>query len=241
MTRASSNRPPILWLALAVVTTVLLGITLYMIFFFAPIERQMGIAQKIFYIHVPSAWGMYIGFVTCGICSGIHLFTSGKKGRLWDSLAVSGAEIGVLFCMAVLVTGPLWARKAWGIWWTWDPRLTSTMLAGLVFLSYLALRSFGTAGAAERRFASALGLLGLLVLPIIHYATRRWGGQHPTVITDQGGGLHPDMAVTFGVSSVAFVCLAILLLWTRSRMELSRRRLQEADMTAIQSGLLEEA
>ena len=98
-----------------------------------------------------------------------------------------------MFCAIVLVTGPLWARKAWGTYWTWDPRLTTTLLIGMIYVAYLLLRNLGATGEAERRFAAGLGLLGGALMPIIHYSVQLWRGQHPTVITAKGGGLHPDM------------------------------------------------
>jgi len=234
----ASSRPPLPFIILAVLTAAVFLVDLWAIFILAPVEDQMGIVQKIFYFHVPSAYAMYLGFVVCGVSSAVYLV---KRTPRWDGWALAGAEIGTLFCLIVIITGPLWARKAWGIWWTWDPRLTSTMLAGLVFAAYLALRSFGTAGETERVFSAGLGIVGILDLPIIHYATRKWGGQHPTVITKQGGGLHPDMGTALAISFVAFTLLVVLLLWARARTQAAGQRLQEAELEAAQMGLLEDA
>lgn len=207
-----------------ILSMVALGVLFYLVFFFAPIEARMGIVQKIFYIHVPSAYGMYLGFLLSGVASGIYLVNRSDKADAW---AIAGAEVGMLFAVTVLLTGPIWARKAWGVWWpAQDPRLMSTLLAAMVFAAYLALRSFGPGGGAERRFAAGIGLVGILDLPIIHYATRRWGGQHPTVITDKGGGLHPDMRTALMVGFVAFTLLAVWLLWTRFRLERSRQSVE---------------
>jgi heme exporter protein C len=232
----SIRRPWASW-ALGVAVMALLLASLHAIFVVAPVEAQMGIVQKIFYFHVPSAFAMYLGFGLAGLGSAIYLL---RRNATWDAVAVAGAEVGVLFCVIVLSTGPLWARKAWGVWWTWDPRLTTTLLAGMVFVSFLALRSFGQTGEAERRFASALAFLGLLILPIIHYSVQRWRGQHPTVISSGGGGLDSEMQAALWTSVAAFLLLAILLLSLRVRVELHRQRLDDLRMDAAERGLWED-
>lgn len=207
------------WALLLISTAALFVATLYLAFIVAPVERQMGIVQKIFYFHVPSAYAMYIGYVVSGVGSAVYLW---KRDPKWDALGVAGAEVGTLFCLIVLSTGPLWARKAWGVWWTWDPRLTTTLLAGMIFLAYLALRSMGDAGEVEKRFAAGLALFGLIDLPLIHYSVQRWRGVHPTVITGKGGGLESEMYWALGLSFVAFTGLAILLIWMRASLERQR-------------------
>jgi len=234
MTRAPSAG----WIALAVTTAVLLVASLYAIFAVAPVELQMGVVQKIFYFHVPAAYAMYVGFFTCAVGSVVYLV---KRSERWDAIAVAGAEVGLLFCVSVLVEGPLWARKAWGVWWTWDPRLTTTLLAGLVFFSYVILRAFGASGEAEKKFAAGLAIVGLLDLPIIHYSVQRWRGQHPTVITGKGGGLAPSMVPALVLSFVLFTALAILLMWARTRAERMRQRVHALELEAAERGLLEEA
>ncbi len=237
MTRPARTRPPLGWLGLATLTMALLAITLWAIFFHAPVERTMGIVQKIFYFHVPSAYAMYVGFGTCGVASAVFL---AKRKDAWDAVAVAAAEVGLLFCAIVLITGPLWARKAWGVWWTWDPRLTTTLLAGMIFTAYVVLRSFG-AGETERRFAAGLAIVGLFDLPIVHYAVKVWRGQHPTVITSGGGGLTPEMGQTLGLSFVLFTALVALLIWLRARVERSRQALRSLEIEAAERGLLEDA
>jgi heme exporter protein C len=236
MSTAPRPRPPLGWLILAAVTIALVVAALGVIFFHAPVERTMGIVQKIFYFHVPSAYAMYVGFALCGIGSTVYLV---KRKDAWDALAVAGAEVGLLFCAVVLITGPLWARKAWGVWWTWDPRLTTTLLAGMIFTAYVVLRSFG-GGETERRFAAGLAIVGLFVLPIIHYAVQVWRGQHPTVITSRGGGLDPAMGQALGLGFLLFTALVALLIWLRTRMERSRQALREIELQAAERGLLED-
>lgn len=231
------SKSQIAYFIVAGLTAAFLLADLYYIFAVAPVEARMGIVQKIFYFHVPSAYAMYIGFITCSVCSAVYLY---KRSPGWDAWAVAGAEVGLLFFAIVIITGPLWARKAWGVWWDWDPRLVTTGLIGLVFAAYVALRSFGSAGAAERRFAAGLAVVGALDIPVIHYAVRRWGGTHPTVITDQGGGLHPDMKTALMISFGAFTLLVILLLWARARLERLRHGVAELELEAAQRGLLED-
>lgn len=225
-------------LALLLLAAGLLLAALYAIFGVAPVEARMGIVQKIFYFHVPSAYAMYVGYGACGLCSAVYL---AKRDARWDRVAVAGAEVGTLFCLIVLTTGPLWARKAWGVYWTWDPRLTTTMLAGMIFIAYLVLRTFGQIGEVERRFAAGLAVFGLLDLPIIHYSVKRWRGTHPTVITDEGGGLDPRMVPALVLGFVLFTVLVAVLMWHRARAERLRQQVQELEMQAAERGLLEEA
>jgi len=139
----------------------------------------------------------------------------------------------------VLSSGPLWAKKAWGVYWTWDPRLTTTLLSLLIYVAVAVLRAFTGNGEAERKFAAAFGVLGTVNLPIIHYSVRKWGGNHPTVITKEGGGLHPDMKFALTVGFLAMTLLAIVLLWSRARLALANARLAQVEERAAEAGLLD--
>ncbi len=238
--RATTQRavfPSKLWQIFWLLTVIFLPVSLYAIFVYAPTEARMGIAQKIFYFHVPAAYAMYVGFGSAAVGSLGYLW---KRSPRFDALSVAGAEVGMLFCTMVLTTGPLWARKAWGVYWTWDPRLTTVMLAGMIFAAYLALRSFGEAGEAEKRFASGLSLLALPLVPIIHYSVQRWKGVHPTVVTGRGGGLHPDMRPALLLGFLLFTGLVVLLIWTRARLELLREELRALHIEAARTGLTED-
>lgn len=219
MNGAQSASRSIAWTVLSFSTLALFIATLYTIFVVAPVEMQMGVAQKIFYFHVPSAYAMYLGFGISALGSLLYLI---KRDAKWDALGAAGAEVGFLFWLIVIFTGPLWARKAWGVWWTWDPRLTTTLLAGMIFAAYLALRSMGEAGEVEKRFAAGLAIFGLIDLPLIHYSVQRWRGVHPTVITGKGGGLESEMYWALGLSFIAFTGLAVLLIWARASIERQR-------------------
>jgi heme exporter protein C len=219
-------------------SALLMLVELYLIFVHAPVEKQMGIVQKIFYFHAPSAYAMYLCFGVSAIASAVYL---AKREDRWDAWAVAGAEVGSAFCVIMLLTGPLWGRKAWGTYWTWDPRLTTTLLAGMIYFAYIVLRSFGSTGEVEKRFAAGLSIFGVLDLPVIHYSVQRWRGTHPTVITGKGGGLHPDMYPALFVGFGLFTLLAVLLMWQRARIERLRQRLLTIEIDAAERGLLEEA
>jgi heme exporter protein C len=237
MEQTTAARAPGLLLALIALALLLVPVALYAIFALAPVEQQMGVVQKIFYFHLPTWWATYIGFVTCAVCSAVYLKNRDDR---WDAVAVAAAEVGMLFCTIGLITGPLWARKAWGVWWTWDPRLTSTMLIALVFLAYLVLRSFAGQGEVEKRFAAGLAIVGVLDIPVIRYSVQRWRGTHPTVVTGKGGGIDPAMKPALYISVVLFLVLVVVMIWLRARSERLRQRVAAIELEAAERGLLEE-
>jgi heme exporter protein C len=225
----------ILFLLVLAATAVSFLVTIHIVAFRAPVEASMGVVQKIFYFHVPAAYSMYLGAAACFVGSAAYLFT-GKK--FWDALAKAGAEVAVAMGIIVLVTGPLWAAKAWGVYWTWDPRLTTSMLSVMLYVAYVVLRAFTGDGEAERKFAAALGVLGAANLPIIHFSVQKWGGNHPKVITTGGGGLqHPDMKLGLLMGFVSFTLLAIVILWSRVRIDLSASKLAELEQDALELGI----
>jgi len=235
MTPSRSRQLDGLFYALLVATAVVFVGEILFIFLRTPIEARMGIVQKIFYFHVPSWYGMYIGAAACFVGSMAYLV---RPTDARDAFARAGAETAVAFGAIGLITGPLWGAKAWGTFWTWDPRLTTALLSVLIYLAYLVLRAFAGDGSGEKRFAAALGVLGAANLPIIHYSVQKWGGQHPMVITGSGGGLrHPDMKIALAGGFICFTLLAPLMLWARTRLELARSRLLRAENDAVDLGL----
>ncbi len=228
------------WLTpLAVATFALLAAALWLALDYAPVAQEAagGITQKIFYFHVPSAYVMYIGVAACVMGSLGYLI---QRTPGWDALAQAGGELAVVFSSIVLITGPLWARKAWGTYWAWDPRLTTTLLGTLIFVAYLVLHGSAGAGEAEKKFSSALAVMGACVMPVIHFSVVLWRGQHPTVLTSRGGGIAPEMARALGVSFVAFTLLAAVLLALRVRIALAESTLESLRTEAVSDGLLDD-
>jgi heme exporter protein C len=240
---ASSVRVPFLersriFYTLLVITALSTLTAIHVIAFRAPVEASMGIVQKIFYFHVPAAYAMYLAAAACFIGSAAYLYT-GKSS--WDSLAKSGAEVAVAMGITVLISGPLWGAKAWGVYWTWDPRLTTSMLQVLLYVAYVVLRAFTGDGESERKFAAALGVLSAANLPIIHYSVQKWGGNHPKVITSGGGGLqHPDMKLALTLGFLSFTLIALVLIWARVRVDRSASRLAEVEQEAMELGIGED-
>jgi heme exporter protein C len=226
---------------LAALTAAFFGYLIWFVFTQAPVAQLAagGLAQKIFYFHVPSAYAMYLCGVVCFFASAGYLLRTTDR---WNAWARTGAECATLFGLIVLISGPLWAKKAWGVYWTWDPRLTTSLLSVLVYAAIVILRAFSGDGDAERKFAAALGVLGTVNLPIIHYSVKKWGGNHPTVITQGGGGLgHPDMKLALGLGFIAMTLLAVLLLWSRARLLYLSSRVDRAEERAIAAGADEPA
>jgi heme exporter protein C len=214
-------------------TAAAFGVLIYMVFEYAPPAQAAagGIAQKIFYFHVPAAYAMYVSGGVCFIASAAYLAGASDTR---NAIAKAGAECACVFGLMMLTSGPLWAKKAWGVYWTWDPRLTTTLLSVMVYVAVVVLRAFTGDGDAERKFAAALGVLGTVNLPIIHYSVLKWGGNHPTVIGKGGGGLaHPAMRQTLFMGFGAMTLLAICLLWTRARVALLSSRLTRAEEEAM--------
>jgi len=202
---------------LGVLAIVNIAIGLSMALFYAPMERTMGDAQRIFYFHVPSAWIGFLAFFIVFLASLLFLW---KRDRKWDALALSAAEIGVVFTTLVLLTGPLWAKKAWGAFWVWDARLTTTLVLWLIYVGYLMLRS---SAESERRarFAAVLAIVGFLDVPIIYASVQIWRTMHPTYVTG-AGGLAPQMTQTLMVCLLSFTWLFAYLLLQRVRLEQAR-------------------
>ena len=172
----------------------------------------MGAVQKIFYFHVPSAWIAFFAFFVTFICS-ILVLVNGKK--IYDDIASSSAEIGLIFCTIVLITGPIWAKPAWGVWWTWDPRLTTTLILWFIYLGYIMLRKFTDEEDKRAKFSAALGIIGFIDVPIVFLSIRWWRTIHPNVLQKGGGGLHPDMKTALFVSLFAFTMLYFSMLIKR--------------------------
>ena len=196
-------------------STAMMLVALYCVFIYAPDERMQGPVQRIFYFHVNCAWAAFLGFFVAAGASALFLW----RGRPeHDQLAQAGVQVGMLFCTMVLVTGPIWARPIWGTWWTWDPRLTMTVILWTIFAVYMLLRAMARDDAEIARYGAVLALVGVLDIPLIMVSVRLWRGMHPSVISapkGEGGLEDPRMITTLLVTLGAFLLLFAWLLWRR--------------------------
>ena len=214
-------------------------VALAMTFFYAPIESEMGIVQKIFYFHVPLAWNAFLGFAIVFFASFRYLSTRDPK---WDARAVAAAEVGVLFTTLVLITGPIWAKPVWGIWWTWDARLTLTFVLWLIYMGYLMLRRYIESPERRAVLAAVIGVTGFVDVPLVYFAIRWWRTQHPqpVIMGGEDSGLDPKMATTLWVSTAAYLLLFTVLFRRRLavenlRSELDAIRAEREEMKGVRS------
>ena len=188
---------------------------LYLIFLYVPTEESMGIVQRIFYFHVPVAWLAFLAFFIVFLGSIFYLW---KRESKWDVIASSSAEVGIVFTTLVLLTGSIWAKPIWGVWWTWEPRLTTALVLWLIYIAYLLVRSFAAEESRGARFAAVVGIVGFIDVPIVALTITLWRTQHPGPVIFQGG-LAPPMLLTLLVCLAAFTTLYSLLLIQRVSMK----------------------
>jgi heme exporter protein C len=214
---------PILFLAIP--------IALYFAFLYAPTEQVMGEVQRIFYFHVASAWIALLSFFFVFLGGVLYLW---KKELKYDRFAYAAVEIGVLFCTIVLVTGPIWAKPVWNVWWTWDPRLTSTFILWFIFVAYLLFRASLRQHPSVRTYAAVYGIIGFVDVPIVWMSIRWWRTIHPRVFSVEKIDIHPKMWTSVWVSFLALLLLYTVLMIYRMRLE----RLQE-NVETLQERVLE--
>jgi heme exporter protein C len=209
---------------LGLLTAMLLSYALYMALVWAPTEQTMGDVQRIFYYHVPSAWTAFTLFLINFVASILYLI---RRNPVADIVALVSAEVGVVFCAIVLVTGPIWARPVWGIWWAkGDIRLTSTLVLWLIYVSYLVLRRFSVGQTPT--MAAALAVFGALCVPFVYFSIWFFRTQHPQPVMGGGGSIDPRMLHVLLINWLAFSCFAFLVCWSRYRLEKLQREVDEA-------------
>jgi heme exporter protein C len=209
---------------LGAATLVLTAVSLWMVFAWVPTEAEQGIVQRIFYFHVPLAWVAFASFAIVAVAGIFYLWLG---GQIWDDLGYAAAEIGMLFCTLMMVTGSLWAKPIWGTWWTWDSRLTTSFVLWLLYGGYLIMRAMLEESEQVARFAAVVGIVAALDVPVVIVSVRLWRTIHPAVlVTRQGGhGLEdPRMVVTLLVSITAFTLMFAWLLMTRLAVLRARTR-----------------
>lgn len=220
--------PPAL-IALSVVAAALMGLGAWMAFYYAPTEKVMGFVQKIFYFHVPSAWMMLWSAPLMAVGSIAYLIT--KKER-WDRLSDAGVELAILFGALVLISGPLWGRKAWGVYWVWDVRLTSTLVLVLTLVACKIVRAYS--GPNAKQVAAGLSILAVLNALFVWVSVDIWRGTHPPKLVQT---LEPEMKATFWTCVLAFHLAYGALLWVRLRSGKLRVALDRLHQLSTESGL----
>jgi heme exporter protein C len=204
-------------------TYVLMLLALYTIFIYAPVEKTMGVIQKIFYIHVPSAFLAYLAFFITFIASILYLY---RKDPKWDTVAHCAVETGVVFCTIVLVTGPIWAKPIWNVWWTWDPRLTTTLILWFTYVAYLMLRR-SVKENQRANLTAVFGIIGFINVPITFFSIRLWRTIHPVIITSRGLNMSWPMKFSLIITVIAFCFLFFSLLISRIRLERLKMNIEE--------------
>ena len=202
-------------LALLGASGVLMMLTLSLVFLWVPTDIVLGISQRIFYFHVPMAMVAFLAFGVVVVGSIGYLW---KKSERMDALAYSAAEIGVLFTSLMLITGMLWAKPVWGVWWTWSPQLTTSLILWFIYVAYLMLRSYAPQGDQGARYGAVLGIIGFVDVPIVYMAAKWWRDVHPEAVVGplaDEGSLEGKMVVAFLVGLLAFTTLFAYLLMER--------------------------
>ena len=205
--------------ALGIVTMLVVH---WMVAFWVPTEAEQGIVQRIFYIHVPAAWTTFLAFGIVALASAAYLWLEEERA---DAAAVAAAEGGLVFGAIMLISGPLWGRIAWGTYWTWEPRLTLTLLLWFTYLGYFLIRESAADPRKGRKLAAIVAVIGSLNIPLIHVSVTWFRSLHPApvVIKPEGPTLHPDMLTTLLTSLAGCTMLFLGLFLFRYSVELRRR------------------
>ncbi len=214
---------------LLVISAALMAVTLYLVFFWVPTEQNLGVSQRIFYFHVPLGWLGMLSIVLVAVASAMHLVTGKEK---WDSLAYATAELGVICASLILITGVIWARGDLGWWWTWDAKLTTTLVLWFIYVGYLMVRAYAPRGTQGARYGSIVALIGALDAPIIYMASVWWRTAHPELNTgplaaEEDAIGSSSIYMTLLVSLVTFSVLYVYLLMERYFMRRTEAALDE--------------
>jgi heme exporter protein C len=210
-----------------IMSILLILIALFMVFVYVPTDKDMGIIQRIFYFHVPVAWIAFAAFFVTFLASIAYLV---KRKPWWDFVASASAEIGLIFTTLVLITGSIWAKPIWGVWWTWDARLTSSLVLWLIYIAYFIVRAYVSEEERRFRYAAVIGIFGFIDVPIVALAIQLWRTAHPSAVIFEGG-LAPSMLATLLISIAAFSAVYCTFLFLRIHLkedEYELNKLKEA-------------
>jgi heme exporter protein C len=215
-----------------VLVAILLGIAGYSALFVAPTEATMGVIQRIFYFHVPSWWSAFVAFAIVLVCNLAYLRGRNPK---WDWLGVSAAEVGVAFVTVGLVTGPIWAHPVWGIWWTWDARLTSAFVLWVLYVSYLLLRNLIEEPERRAVISAVFGIFAAVDIPLVYFSIWFFRTQHPQPVIGDGGSLDPTMGKVLLLCWASMLGILVLLVRQRYRVEALRWDVDRLRLESAQS------
>ena len=218
---------------LLILTGGLMLVNLYLIFMAAPTDAVLGEVQRIFYFHVPIAIVSFVAFFVVFVGSIGYLIT---RRRGWDATAHAAAEVGVVFVTLALLTGAIWARPVWGVWWTWEPRLTTTLILWLIYIGYLMLRAYVPNRRQGAVYAAAVGIIGFVDVPIVYYSVQWWRSIHPSAVVGplaNSGALEPIMQFILFFSLAVFLLLFLYLLLERIALRRGDDRLADRRRAAL--------
>ncbi len=225
-----------LWIyALILLSSIGMVVSQYLIYIYAPIEKNLGIVQKIFYIHMPLAWWSLTSFLVVCIASILYLKT---RCIYWDNIASAAAEVGVVLSTFAIITGAIWGRYAWGIWWTWDPRLTTAFILWFLYTAYLLLRNITTSQERRAFISSVIGILAFIDVPLVFLSARLWRSIHPTVFANENSSLDSEMKLTIILCTLFFGFFWLCLIVIRSRQNIQKNLLTNFTFNKFNNGEL---
>jgi heme exporter protein C len=221
--------------ALNVASLVVFAICMYLVFFYAPLERVMGEVQRLFYVHVATAWVGMLGFIASGIAGVLYLKTKNMK---WDAVGLTAIEISLIFFGITIVLGSIWAYPSWGTWWTWEPRLTTAAILQLIYVAYLMLRQGIEDPEKRARFGAVYALVGGLSVPVTFMSIRIFRTIHPVVIGGNSGegtfAMEPAMLHTMFFAIFAFTVIFVTLFWHRMRLGALEEKVEQLKLKLSQ-------
>lgn len=214
--RSASARLPLVSLILWAITLPGMALTIWMAFLYAPTDAIEGPPQRIFYFHVPVSWIGMLAFVVMAAAGIAYLW---KKDERWDWVARASAEIGAVFISLALITGSIWGRTTWGTWWTWDARLTTTLILWFIYIGYLMLRSYMGRTSASARAGAVMSIICVIDVPIIYESVNWWRTLHPSAEVGTPGALPPSVVLTLLISLTVFTILYSVLMITTYQLQ----------------------